>query len=230
MTAKVLVVEDEANLRDAIAYNLELEGYQVLTASDGVEGLAKARNQMPDLIVLDIMLPLISGLDVCRSIRKESDVSVIMLTAKGEEVDKVVGLEIGADDYVTKPFSMRELMARVRALHRRSSQIQYASTTEEEILISGELKVNVSSHTVTLSGMKIPCRPREFELLAHLMRSKGRAFTRRQLLNTLWENDYVGDERTVDVHIRWLREKIEEDSSKPKKIITIRGYGYRLDE
>lgn len=230
MTAKVLVVEDEANLRDAIAYNLELEGYQVLTASDGVEGLAKARNQMPDLIVLDIMLPLISGLDVCRSIRKESDVSVIMLTAKGEEVDKVVGLEIGADDYVTKPFSMRELMARVRALHRRSSQIQYASTTEEEILISGELKVNVSSHTVTLSGMQIPCRPREFELLAHLMRSKGRAFTRRQLLNTVWEYDYVGDERTVDVHIRWLREKIEEDSSKPKKIITIRGYGYRLDE
>ncbi len=230
MTAKVLVVEDEANLRDAIAYNLELEGYQVLTASDGVEGLAKARNQMPDLIVLDIMLPLISGLDVCRSIRKESDVSVIMLTAKGEEVDKVVGLEIGADDYVTKPFSMRELMARVRALHRRSSQIQYASTTEEEILISGELKVNVSSHTVTLSGRQIPCRPREFELLAHLMRSKGRAFTRRQLLNTVWEDDYVGDERTVDVHIRWLREKIEEDSSKPKKIITIRGYGYRLDE
>ncbi len=230
MPVKVLVIEDEANLRDTVAYNLELEGYQVLTAADGSQGLEKARANLPDLIILDIMLPSISGLDVCRAIRKESNVSVLMLTAKSEEIDKIVGLELGADDYVTKPFSMRELMARTRALLRRSTKTQTSTPSEDEVLISGDLKVNIASHTVTLSGMTIPCRPREFELLAHLMRSKGRAFTRRQLLNSLWEDDYVGDERTVDVHIRWLREKIEEDASKPKKIITLRGYGYRLEE
>ena len=223
----VLVVEDEENLVEALRYNLEHEGYDVLTAPDGGSGLETARAALPDLIILDVMLPNLDGLEVCRILRRETDVPILMLTAKGEEIDRVVGLEIGADDYVTKPFSMRELMARVRAMLRRPRKT--ASARMAEPLRSGSLAVDVDAHQASLNGEELRLKPREFDLLALFMRNPGRAFTRDQVLEQLWGHDYIGDVRTVDVHVRWLREKIEADPSTPARIITIRGVGYRFE-
>lgn len=223
----VLVVEDEENLVEALRYNLEHEGYDVLTAPDGGSGLETARAALPDLVILDVMLPNLDGLEVCRILRRETDVPILMLTAKGEEIDRVVGLEIGADDYVTKPFSMRELMARVRAMLRRPRETSASRMAEP--LRSGALAVDVDAHQASLNGEELRLKPREFDLLALFMRNSGRAFTRDQILEQLWGHDYIGDVRTVDVHVRWLREKIEADPSTPARIITIRGVGYRFE-
>ncbi|MDP6455304.1 MAG: response regulator transcription factor [SAR202 cluster bacterium] len=230
MPNKVLVVEDEANLLVALEYNLKSEGYNVFTAEDGETGLALARQEKPDLVILDVMLPNLDGFEVCRILRRESDVRILMLTARGEEIDRVVGLELGADDYVTKPFSNRELMARVRNMIRRSDSDDGASaSTDAETLASGDLIVDLTGHTVKLQDKPLDVKPREFSLLALLVANKGRAFTRDQILERLWGHDYIGDTRTVDVHIRWLREKIEPDPASPQRITTIRGVGYRFD-
>ena len=226
---KVLVVEDEENLLEALKYNLEKESYFVLTAIDGEKGLELARETSPDLIILDIMLPKLDGFEVCRILRREANIPILMLTAKGEEIDRVVGLELGADDYVTKPFSMRELLARVRAMLRRSRMAsETTSSSNGELLKAGDIEVDLASHMARLGGAPLELKPREFELLALLVANKGRAFTREQILERLWGHDYIGDTRTVDVHIRWLREKIEADPGRPKRIITIRGVGYRF--
>lgn len=223
----VLVVEDEENLLEALRYNLEHDGHAVLTAADGAKGLETARSASPDLIILDVMLPGLDGLEFCRILRRETDAPILMLTAKGEEIDRVVGLELGADDYVAKPFSMRELMARVRALMRRPrSQTPGPS---EEPLRAGPLTLYPEAHSARLGEDELRLKPREFDLLALFMRNPGRAFTRDQILERLWGRDYIGDIRTVDVHVRWLRQKIEAEPSAPARIITIRGVGYRFE-
>ena len=227
----VLVVEDEENLLEALRYNLEREGYAVNTAIDGEQALLSARDSAPDLVILDVMLPQLDGFEICRILRRRSDVPILMLTARGEEIDRVVGLELGADDYVTKPFSIRELMARVRNLLRRSHRAPSATddASPADILRSGDLEIDSVSHIVRLNGDLLELKPREFDLLALLAKNKARAFTRDQILERLWGHDYYGDSRTVDVHIRWLREKIEPQPSKPVRIVTIRGVGYRFD-
>ena len=227
----VLVVEDEENLLEALRYNLEREGYAVNTAIDGEQALLSARDSAPDLVILDVMLPQLDGFEICRILRRRSDVPILMLTARGEEIDRVVGLELGADDYVTKPFSVRELMARVRNLLRRSHRAPSATddASPADILRSGDLEIDSVSHIVRLNGELLELKPREFDLLALLAKNKARAFTRDQILERLWGHDYYGDSRTVDVHIRWLREKIEPQPSKPVRIVTIRGVGYRFD-
>lgn len=227
--SKVLVVEDEENLLEALKYNLERDGYTALTATDGERGLSLAREHRPDLVILDIMLPQLDGLEVCRILRRESDMPIIMLTAKGEEVDRVVGLELGADDYITKPFSMRELLARLRTVLRRTRGGGHGEPLpSQEVLTSGDLVVDLASHTVTLAGRELEMKPREFDLLALLVANKGRAFTRDQILERLWGQDYIGDTRTVDVHIRWIRQKLETVPGSPNRIVTIRGVGYRF--
>ena len=223
----VLVVEDEENLLAAIRYNLEREGYRTLTATDGEQGLRKAAQEAPDLLVLDVMLPVLDGFEVCRLVRRESDVPILFLTAKDQEMDRVVGLELGADDYVVKPFSMRELLARVRAMLRRPRV--GSGQRKPERIVSGDLELDLSSHTLKRDGQPVELKPRAFELLSLLMSHRGRVFTRDQVLERLWGIDYIGDTRTVDVHIRWIREKIEQDSGKPKRIVTVRGVGYRFD-
>lgn len=227
----VLVVEDEENLLEALKYNLEREGFAVRTAVDGEAGLELARSLKPDLIVLDLMLPKMDGFELCRVLRRDSDVPILILTARGEEVDRVVGLELGADDYVTKPFSMRELLARVKAMLRRSRMPPEEARLGPfgEVLRAGDLEVDTSSHMVKLSGRPLVMKPREFDLLAFLMRHKGIVMTRDQILERLWGHDYIGDVRTVDVHVRWLRNKIEKDPGNPERIITIRGVGYRFE-
>ncbi|MBM3939952.1 MAG: response regulator transcription factor [SAR202 cluster bacterium] len=225
----VLVVEDEENLLEALRYNLEREGYQVHTAQDGVTGLELARQVRPELVLLDVMLPRLDGMEVCRLLRRETDTPILMLTAKGEEIDRVVGLELGADDYVTKPFSMRELLARVRAMLRRSRKQGDGAAPPNRVLRAGDLELDVTGHTARLRNEVLDLKPREFELLALLMEHRGRAFTRDNILERLWGHDYIGDPRTVDVHIRWLREKIEPDPGHPSRIITIRGVGYRFE-
>lgn len=223
----VLVVEDEENLLAAIRYNLEREGYRALTATNGEEGLRKAAQEDPDLLVLDVMLPVLDGFEVCRLVRRDSDVPILFLTARDQEMDRVVGLELGADDYVVKPFSMRELLARVRAMLRRPRT--GSGQPKPERIVSGDLELDLSSHTLKRGGEPVELKPRAFELLALLMSHRGRVFTRDQILERLWGIDYIGDTRTVDVHIRWIREKIEQDSGKPKHIVTVRGVGYRFD-
>ncbi len=223
---RIVVVEDEDNLLEALRYNLAKEGYDVATADNGRDGLALATGVGPALVILDIMLPEMDGLDVCRNIRGDSDVPILMLTAKGEEVDKVVGLELGADDYVVKPFSMRELLARVRALLRRPRYD--ADSPSAKVLISGNLELDPSSHTVKLDSIDLDLKPREFDLLALLMARKGKVYTRHEILDRLWGQDYIGDTRTVDVHVRWLREKVEPNPGNPERIVTIRGVGYRF--
>ena len=222
----VLVIEDEPTLVATLRYNLERDGYRVLTALDGAAGLALARSERPDVLLLDLMLPVMSGLEVCRVLRKESTVPILMLTARTEETDRVVGLELGADDYVSKPFSMRELLARVRALVRRS-ELRQAEASDMETL--GDITVDVRSRRVTRSDRELALRPKEYELLLYFLRNRGRAFTREQLLDQVWGYGFVGDTRTVDVHVRWLRQKVEETPSKPVHVITIRGVGYRFE-
>jgi two-component system, OmpR family, response regulator len=224
--SKILIVEDDANLMEALKYNLHKEKYEVITAVDGIEALDKARAEKPDLILLDIMLPQINGFEVCRILRKETSVPIIMLTARDDEIDKVVGLDLGADDYVTKPFSMRELLARIRAMIRRSdTQDQNLRPT----LKFGDVEVDISHHIISRAGVGLNLTPKEFELLAFLTKNKGLVFNRDQLLEKVWGYDYAGDTRTVDVHVRWLREKIEINPDEPKHLITVRGIGYKLE-
>ncbi len=228
---KILVVEDEENILEAIKYSLTSEGFDVYGAEDGEKGLEMARELAPDLVVLDVMLPKIDGFEVCRMLRKDMDLPVFMLSAKAEEIDRVVGLEIGADDYITKPFSMRELVVRVRnSLRRRSlTASENTPSLSKEIIKSGDLEIDLTKHVIRLNGENLEMKPREFDLLVMLVSSKGRAFTRDQILERLWDHEYIGDIRTVDVHVRWIREKIEVDPGKPSRIVTIRGVGYRFD-
>jgi DNA-binding response OmpR family regulator len=238
---KILVVDDEAVLVETIAYNLEQAGYQVTTAADGASALEVARRESPDLIILDIMLPEMDGLEVCRQLRRDSNTAltpIIMLTARGDEIDKVVGLEVGADDYVTKPFGRRELLARVRALLRRANPILEDGNAQSisgetsqsqrpgRELLAGPLRIDLAGRRVNCRGKELELQPKQFDLLTYLARNRGTVLTRDQLLQNVWGYDYVGDTRTVDVHVRWLREKLEEDPANPKLIQTVRGVGY----
>jgi DNA-binding response OmpR family regulator len=227
--AKILVVEDDRNLLDTLRYNLRKEGHDVVTAVDGAEALDVARREKPDLIILDIMLPKLSGFEVCRILRKEMTTPIMMLTAKDEEIDKVVGLEIGADDYMTKPFSMRELLARVGAMLRRSKMTEMQPAPEQVILQIGDIKVDIARHTASKGTATLDLTPKEFDLLAFLATNKGLVFSRDRLLEKVWGYDFAGDTRTVDVHVRWLRQKVESDPNNPKHLVTVRGTGYKLE-
>ena len=227
---KILVVEDDRNLSDTLKYNLRKEGYEVVTAVDGAEALDVARREKPDLIILDLMLPKVSGFEVCRILRKEMTVPILMLTAKAEETDKIVGLEIGADDYMTKPFSLRELLARVRAMLRRSKMVETQPVAEEALLKVGDIEVDIARHQASKGAATLALTPKEFDLLAFLARNRGFVFSRDQLLEKVWGYDFAGDTRTVDGHIRWLRQKIETDPNNPEHLITVRGTGYKLEE
>jgi two-component system response regulator RegX3 len=224
---RVLIVEDEPGLIESVRYSLEVEGFEVVVADAGRPGLEAARTQKPDLVLLDLMLPGMSGLDVCRQIRVFSDVPIIMLTAKDSEADKVAGLELGADDYLTKPFSMRELLARVRAQLRRSERTGVLAETNE-ILRGGPVEVDIDSHEVRVSGSPVELRPKEFDLLESLMRRKNRLSARHVLIDEVWGPSYFGDTKTLDVHIKRLRQKIEADSAEPRHILTVRGLGYKF--
>jgi two-component system OmpR family response regulator len=224
-----MLVEDDANLLAALAYNLGREGYEVTTAADGEQAIEMARRQKPDLIILDLMLPRMSGLEVCRILRGEMTVPILMLTAKAEEADKVIGLELGADDYMTKPFSVRELQARVHAILRRSEMQEAVPVEGEPALKIDEIEIDPARHLATRRGDPLGLTPKEFDLLAFLAKNKGFVFSREQLLEKVWGYDYPGDTRTIDVHIRWLRRKIEPDPQRPRHLITIRGIGYKLE-
>jgi two-component system, OmpR family, response regulator len=226
--ARVLVVEDEESLLFTLAHNLKREGYAVITASRGDDALRIAREQSPDLIVLDIMLPGVDGIQVCRLLRRDTTVPIIMLTALGGERDRVAGLDIGADDYIAKPFGMRELMARVRALLRRSGQ-QASSPPQANGLASGDLVIDLQRHEVRRAGELLPLKPKEFDLLLFFVQHPGRVFSREQILNEVWGRDFYGGPRTVDVHVRWLRQKIEDDPGIPARIRTVRGSGYLFE-
>ena len=226
----ILVVEDDPNIQEALRYSLEKENYRLILADDGDLALTLAQNHSPDLILLDIMLPGMDGLTVCKRIREENNVPIIMLTAKTEEIDKVLGLELGADDYITKPFSMRELIARIKVqLRHSSSKNGTTKANATDILNFGNLVVDTYSYTAKLNDVQLNLRPREFNLLTFLMRNKGKALTRLQILEALWGHDYIGDTRTVDVHISWLRQKLETNPEKPLRIVTVRGIGYLFD-
>ncbi|GEN31206.1 two-component system response regulator VicR [Cerasibacillus quisquiliarum] len=227
MAQKILVVDDEQPIADILKFNLEKEGYDVVCAYDGDEAIQMAKDEKPDLILLDIMLPNKDGNEVCREIRKTQSMPIIMLTAKDAEIDKVLGLELGADDYVTKPFSNRELIARVKANLRRQAHVPNTEEENNDIEI-GNLMIHLDAYTVTRDGEEIELTHREFELLHYLARHVGQVMTREHLLETVWGYDYFGDVRTVDVTVRRLREKIEEDPSEPTWIITRRGVGYYM--
>ncbi len=232
MAEKVLIVEDDPTLLETLEYNLTHQGYQVSKASDGIAGLETARREHPDLIVLDLMLPKLDGLELCRRVRSEMNVPILMLTAKADEMDKVLGLEMGADDYVTKPFQMRELMARVKAHLRRTRIVQEESSAagnEGQRLHYADLVIDTSRGEALLRDQPLNLTPKEYQLLLFLARHKGRVLSRDLILDRVWGWDYVGGSRTVDVHVRWLREKVEEDPSRPKRIITVRGMGYRFE-
>ncbi|GIW18185.1 response regulator transcription factor [Tepidiforma flava] len=225
---KVLVVEDEESLLFTLAHNLKREGYQVLTAARGDDGLRLAREKHPDLIVLDVMLPGIDGIQVCRMLRRDSDVPIIMLTALGGEGDRVAGLDTGADDYMAKPFGMRELMARIRALLRRSGP-RAAPDLGPSVIVSGDLALDRERREVTRNGRVLRMKPKEFELLLFFAQHPGKVFSREQILDDVWGYDFYGGPRTVDVHVRWLRQKIEDDPANPTRLRTIRGSGYLFE-
>jgi DNA-binding response OmpR family regulator len=235
MARTILVVDDEATLRETLVEALELEGFRAVPAADGREALAKFRSEHPDLVLLDLMLPELSGVEVCRILRAESAVPIVMLTARDSEVDKVVGLELGADDYVTKPFSLRELTARVRGIFRRADRLA-ASTAGEATGATaapppvdlGRVQVDLAGHRLLREGRPVAVKPKAFELLAFLLRNPGQVFTRDQLLEHVWGYDYAGETRTVDVHVHWLRVEIEADPSAPMLLQTVRGVGYVL--
>ena len=225
MSRTILVVDDEPTILEALAYNLERDGYAVITAADGAQALAAFRRDAPDLIILDLMLPELSGTEVCRIIRRESQVPILMLTARDSEIDKVVGLELGADDYVTKPFSLPELQARVRALLRRTETASPGSEQPTTVVLD-EVQVDLAGHRLLRDGRELPLKPKAFELLAFLLRHPGQAFTRDQLLEQVWGYDYAGETRTVDVHMHWLRAQVEADPARPRFMHTVRGVGY----
>ena len=230
----ILIVEDEPALRDTLIYNLKKDGFTAEAVGDGRAALESARRLKPDLILLDIMLPEIDGFEVARILRKEMNTPILMLTARDDEIDRVVGLEVGADDYLTKPFSMRELMARVKAQLRRSRLVreEFASLKPEakhEILAFGNLSLNRTRQEVTLNNEPLPLKPQEYQLLLFFAEHKGQMLSREFILERVWGWDFIGDSRTVDVHVRWLRQKIEEDPGNPTRIVTVRGGGYRFE-
>ena len=224
----ILLVEDEASLAESVRYNLEREGFRVAVAPDGRGGLERFRREPPSLVILDLMLPEMSGLDLCRLIRDESQVPIIMLTAKDSEADKVAGLELGADDYVTKPFSMRELVSRVRAQLRRAGMA--SEIGGGEVLSAGPVVLDPERHEVHVRGELVPLPPKEFSLLHLLLARRGRLVTRHFMLEEIWGPDYFGDTKTLDVHVKRVREKIEEDPRHPRFIVTVRGLGYKFVE
>ncbi len=229
-TRRILLVEDDEPLAETLRYNLIREGYSVTWSADGEDALKQASSKNPDLVILDLMLPKLDGFDVCRRIRSERDVPILILSARDDETDKVVGLELGADDYVTKPFGLKELLARVRAMIRRSEMRQSEPTEPDETsLVAGDLTVDTESHQVVVGERQVSLTPKEFDLLVHLMRNRGRVVTRDMLLDRIWGYEFNGDTRTIDVHIRWLRSKIEERPDKPSRIVTVRGVGYRFE-
>ncbi|HEX9026727.1 MAG TPA: response regulator transcription factor [Clostridium sp.] len=226
---KILIVDDEEHIVELLKFNLLNAGYDVYTANDGIEAVKIAKAEKPSLMLLDLMLPGIDGFDVCKEIKRDNEMkktSIIMLTAKGEELDKILGLELGADDYITKPFSVRELLARVKAVLRRTNSF---SETEDEVYDSQNLKVDFERHEVCVNGKKIDLTLKEFELLQILIKNRGKILKRETLLDKIWGYEYIGETRTVDVHIRYLRKKIEEDDKNPRFIETIRGVGYRFN-
>jgi two-component system response regulator RegX3 len=225
--ARILVVEDEESLADSVRYNLEREGFSVAVAGDGRRAVEAFRAEPPSLVILDLMLPEMSGLDVCRTLRSESDVPIIVVTAKDSEADKVSGLELGADDYVTKPFSMRELVSRVRANLRRV-RAPAADVAVDEVLVGGPTRMDVARHEVTVRSDPVTLPPKEFELLEAFLRRKGRLLTRDFLIEEVWGVDYYGDTRTLDVHVKRLRRKLEEDPHHPVHLLTVRGLGYKF--
>lgn len=237
MADKVLVVEDELTLQETLAYNLEKQGYTVALAGDGVSALEIAREIRPDLIILDIMLPGMDGFEVCRILRQEMNTPVLMLTARDDEIDRVVGLEVGADDYMTKPFSMRELVARVKAMLRRVRLIreevnlnnQTTAPRDTKVMDFGNLVIDLGRREVRLDDQPLTLKPKEYELLLFLAQNRGNVLTREIILEKVWGWDFFGDSRTVDVHIRWLREKIESQPAAPTRIQTVRGAGYRFE-
>jgi DNA-binding response OmpR family regulator len=234
MAEKILVVDDELSLQEALTYSLEKEGYLVSVAGDGLTALEIARANPPDLVILDVMLPGIDGFEVCRILRQESNMPVLMLTARDDEIDRVVGLEVGADDYLPKPFSMRELIARVKALLRRVRMIRedvVAANQDEAFVVMtfGNMEIDLGRRELRVDGKAVPCKPREFDLLTFLGQHRGRVLSRELILDRVWGWGFVGDSRTLDVHIRWLRKKIEVDPDNPVRIITVRGTGYRFE-
>ena len=222
----ILLVEDDPILSETLRYNLEREGYAVINASDGVVGLERARRDQPDMVILDVMLPRLDGFSVCRILRQESEVPILILTARQDEIDRIAGLELGADDYVAKPFSLGELLARVRAIMRRSDRRINAL---HEVLDAGTIRLDTGSRRAWRDNVELNLSQKEFDLLACLMRNRGIALSRDVLLERVWGYDFLGDSRTVDVHIRWLREKVEPDPGKPTYIQTVRGIGYRFE-
>lgn len=222
---RILIIEDEESYRDALAFMLQKEGFDVATAADGAEGLAEFDKHGADLVLLDLMMPGMPGLEVCKQLRAQSNVAIVMVTARDSEVDKVVGLELGADDYVTKPFSHRELVARVRAVLRRGQDQELVP----DVVEVGGVRIDVERHQVYVDGKEVRFALREFDLLELLLRNPGRVLTRGQLIDRIWGSDYVGDTKTLDVHIKRLRSKIERDPSKPERLITVRGLGYKYE-
>jgi DNA-binding response OmpR family regulator len=227
--SKILIVEDDPNLVAVLKYNLVKDGYEVVAADNGAQALDLARSERPELIILDLMLPQLSGFEVCRILRKEMTVPIIMLTARTDEIDKIVGLEIGADDYMTKPFSMRELLARVHAMLRRVNIDLQTPAAESESLEIGDIKIIPNRHQAFCKDSPLELTPKEYDLLVFLARNRGFVFSREQLLERVWGYDYAGNTRTVDVHIRWLRQKIEADPKNPEHVLTVRGAGYKLE-
>ncbi len=229
---KILLVEDETSLQATIAYNLKKAGYEISTASDGEAALEIAKDQHPDLVLLDVMLPTIDGFDVCRNLRRTSGVPIMILTARGDEIDRVVGLEIGADDYLTKPFSMRELLARVKALLRRRDLLEQDMVSEKQtdgaIIAVGSLCIDLDAYRVTIGDREVSLKPKELELLVHLVKHRGNVCPTRQLLGEVWGYDYYGDSRTLAVHIHGLREKLDAEPGGSRLIETVRGVGYRF--
>jgi len=235
MTESILIVEDEVSLQETLAYNLKKEGYTVETVGDGRSALEAARRMKPDLIVLDIMLPEMDGFEVARILRKEMTAAILMLTARDDEIDRVVRLEGGADDYLTKPFSMRELMARVKAQIRRARLLREemgqnaVSEPKHEVLTFDNLAINLTRREVMLDDEPLQLKPKEYELLLFLAEHRRQMLSREFILERVWGWDFIGDSRTVDVHVRWLRQKIEKDPANPMRIVTVRGGGYRFE-
>lgn len=237
MSEKILVVDDEISLQETLAYNLKKQGYDVKTIGDGAEAIELAREWSPELIILDVMLPGLDGFEICRILRQEMTTPILMLTARDDEIDRVVGLEVGADDYLAKPFSMRELIARVKALLRRVRLIREEAAISEgedgkpkaEVLEFDNLILDMVRHEIKIDDRVVAFKPKEYELLTFFAQHQGQVLSREMILERVWGWDFIGDSRTVDVHVRWLREKIEQNPANPRRIITVRGAGYRFE-
>jgi len=237
MSEKILVVDDEISLQETLAYNLKKQGYDVKTTGDGTEAIELAREWSPEVIILDVMLPGLDGFEICRILRREMSTPILMLTARDDEIDRVVGLEVGADDYLAKPFSMRELIARVKALLRRVRLIREEAAAREgedgkpkpETLDFGNLQIDMTRHEIKIDDKVVAFKPKEYELLTFFAQHQGQVLSREFILERVWGWDFIGESRTVDVHVRWLREKIEQDPGNPRRIVTVRGAGYRFE-